>query len=214
MNRVRGAAWMSIAKLHRHFKSKLVRNFVNEGKEPFKVHKHMDHRDWEMFIKTTTSEQFLEKSEHFKNLRGRITGNHHLGPEGYAWKEKGKWREEDAAMEEAGSENPWRQFPGRSAPHLRARAAHTPSTGEITWSNDGTKRLADRVIELKDHESGVREHDILSTAIDTQEHRGRVRGVSSSKGWKEAFGKENECLWKKKKRSSVDPDRLKQEDNR
>ncbi|RLM69770.1 hypothetical protein C2845_PM17G11210 [Panicum miliaceum] len=114
-------------------------------------------------------------------------------------------------MEEAGSENPWRQFPGCSAPYLRVRAAPTPSTGEITWSSDGTKRLADRVIKLKDHESGVREHDILSTAIDTPEHRGCVHGVSSSKGWKEAFSKENECLWKKKKRSFVDPDRLKQE---
>ncbi|RLN38749.1 hypothetical protein C2845_PM01G48050 [Panicum miliaceum] len=106
-------------------------------------------------------------------------------------------------MEEAGSENPCRQFPGCSAP--------TPSTGEITWSSDGTKRLADQVIELKDHESGVREHDILSTPIDTPEHRGRVRGVFSSKGWKEVFSQENECLWKKKKRSSMDPDRLKQE---
>ena len=43
------------------------------------------------------------------------------------------------------------------------------------------------------------------------EHTGRVHGVSSSKGWKEAFGKENEGLWKKKKRSSVDLDRFKQE---
>ena len=68
------------------------------------------------------------------------------------------------------------------------------------------------MIELKDHESGVREHDILSTAIDTPEHTSRVRGVSSSRGWKEAFGKEHEGLWKKKKWSTtVDPDRLKQE---
>ena len=89
-------------------------------------------------------------------------------------------------------------------PYLRARTAPTPSSRESTWSRDGTKRLADRVIEMKDHESGVREHDILST--------GRVRGVSISRGWKEAFGKEHESLWKKKKRSSaVDPDHLKQE---
>ena len=60
------------------------------------------------------------------------------------------------------------------------------------------------MIELKDHESGVREHDILSTAIDMPEHTGRVHGVSSSKGWKEAFGKDNEALWKKKKRKSMD----------
>ncbi|RLM75309.1 hypothetical protein C2845_PM15G03360 [Panicum miliaceum] len=45
MNHVRGVAWKSIAKLHRHFKSKLVQNFVNEGKEPFDVHKHLDRRD-------------------------------------------------------------------------------------------------------------------------------------------------------------------------
>ena len=67
------------------------------------------------------------------------------------------------------------------------------------------------MIELKDHESGVRKHDILSTAIDMPEHTGCVHGVSRSKGWKEAFGKENEGLWKKKKRSYVDPDRLKKE---
>ena len=68
------------------------------------------------------------------------------------------------------------------------------------------------MIEQKDHKSGVREHGILSTAIDTPEHTGRMRGVSSSRGWKEAFGKEHEGLWKKKKRSSaMDPDRLKQE---
>ena len=54
------------------------------------------------------------------------------------------------------------------------------------------------MIELKDHESGVREHDILSTAIDMPDHTGRARGVSSSKGWKQAFGKEHEGLWKKK----------------
>ena len=39
-----------------------------------------------------------------------------------------------------------------------------------------------------------------------------MRGVSNSRSWKEAFGKEHEGLWKKKKRSTaVVPDRLKQE---
>ena len=66
--RVRGAACKSIAKLHRSFKSSLVRNYVNEGNEPFELHKHLDRQDWEMFVETATSEQFKEKSEHFKNL--------------------------------------------------------------------------------------------------------------------------------------------------
>ncbi|RLN03749.1 uncharacterized protein C2845_PM13G07280 [Panicum miliaceum] len=76
----------------------------------FEVHKHLDRQDWEMFVETPTTEQFLEKREHFKNLHGRITDNHRLGPEGYPGKEKGKWRKEDAAIEEAGSENPWDSF--------------------------------------------------------------------------------------------------------
>ena len=66
----------------------------------------MDRQDWEMFVETATSEQFKEKSEHFKNLRAKITDNHHLGLEGYAGKKKGRWSKEDKAMEEAGSENP------------------------------------------------------------------------------------------------------------
>ncbi|RLN13452.1 hypothetical protein C2845_PM09G11430 [Panicum miliaceum] len=112
-------------------------------------------------------------------------------------------------MEEVGIENPWRQFPERSSPYLRARADPTPSTGEIIWSSNNSKRLADRVIELKDQDIGVREHDILSTAIDTPEHRGCVHGVSSLKGWKEGYNKDIKGLWKKKKRTSMDPDRLK-----
>ncbi|RLN28740.1 hypothetical protein C2845_PM05G17910 [Panicum miliaceum] len=181
MNHVRGAAWKSIAKLHIHFKSKLVRNFVNEGKEPFDVHKHLDRRDWEMFVETTTSKQILEKREVAQRGRGNGGGRVRETLETVSW------------MLSA-------IFKGQGCPNTITR--------EITWSSDGTKRLADRVIELKDHESGVREHDILSTTIDTPEHKGRVHGVSSLKGWKEAFGKENECLWKKKKRSSMDPDQL------
>ena len=112
LNHVKGVACKSIAKLHRTFKCNLVRNYVNEGKEPFELHKHLDRQDWEMFVETATSEQFKEKSEHFKNLCARITDNHHLGPEGYAGKEKGRWSKEDKAMEEAGPENPWKQYPG------------------------------------------------------------------------------------------------------
>ena len=112
MNRVRGAAWKSIAKLHKHFKSTLVQNFVNEDKEPFQVHKHLNREDWEMFVETATSEAFLEKREHFKNLRGRITDNYRLGPEGYAGKDKGKWLKVDATMEQAESE-PLETVPGR-----------------------------------------------------------------------------------------------------
>jgi hypothetical protein len=53
-------------------------------------------------------------------------------------------------MEEAGIENPWRQFPRCLGPYLRIRADSTPSSEKITWSSDDTKRLDDWVLELKD----------------------------------------------------------------
>ncbi|RLM74792.1 hypothetical protein C2845_PM15G02100 [Panicum miliaceum] len=37
------------------------------------------------------------------------------------------------------------------------------------------------------------------------------RHFKSNLGWKEGYGKDNEGLWKKKKRTSMDPDRLKKE---
>jgi hypothetical protein len=46
---------------------------------------------------------------------------------------------------------------------------------------------------------GVREDDILTAAIDTPEHRGRVRGVSSSLGWGKGFGKEFTGMYRKKR---------------
>jgi len=57
------AALKLIAKLQRPFKSTLVLNFVHKGTEPFEMHKHLDHGDYEAFIETTTYEQFIEKSE-------------------------------------------------------------------------------------------------------------------------------------------------------
>ena len=96
LNRVRGAACKSIAKLHRSFKCNLVRNYVNEGKEPFELHKHLDRQDWEMFVETATSEQFKEKSEHFKNLRGVSSSR--------GWKEafdkehEGLWKKKETAI--------------------------------------------------------------------------------------------------------------------
>jgi hypothetical protein len=36
--------------------------------------------------------------------------------------------------------------------------------------------------------SGVREDDILTAALETPQHRGRVRGVFSALGWRKGFG--------------------------
>jgi hypothetical protein len=47
--------------------------------------------------------------------------------------------------------------------------------------------------------SGVREDDILTTALETPEHRGRVRGVSSPLGWGKGCGEEFAGMYRKKR---------------
>jgi hypothetical protein len=53
--------------------------------------------------------------------------------------------------------------------------------------------------------SGGREDDILTAALETPEHQGRVRGVSSSLGWGKGFGEEFTRMYRKKmnKRSNA-----------
>jgi hypothetical protein len=69
--------------------------------------------------------------------------------------------------------------------------------------------VADRVKTLAAHGSdgsfyGVREDDILTATLETLEHRGRVRGISSSLGWGKGFGEEFAEMYKKKRNKRSD----------
>ena len=60
-------------------------------------------------------------------------------------------------------------------------------SGDITFSIPKVVGVADKVKRLAAESSngsfpGVRENDILTVALENPEHRGRVRGVSSSLG--------------------------------
>jgi hypothetical protein len=52
--------------------------------------------------------------------------------------------------------------------------------------------------------SRIREDDILTAALETPEHRGRVRGVSSSLSWGKGFGEEFARMYKKKRNKTSD----------
>jgi hypothetical protein len=47
--------------------------------------------------------------------------------------------------------------------------------------------------------SGVMEDDILTATLETLEHRGQVRGVSSSLGWSKGFCEEFAGMYRKKR---------------
>jgi hypothetical protein len=72
-------------------------------------------------------------------------------------------------------------------------------SGGITFSNPAVVGVADRVKTLAAQGSDgsfsrVREDDILTATLETPEHQGWVRGVSSSLGWVKGLVKSSlEC---------------------
>jgi hypothetical protein len=123
--------------------------------------------------------------------------------------------EEDAKLAAEGKQNPWDQFLGRSRPYLRARVGKKKkkNTSEgsrgITFSNPTVVGVVDRVKTVAPQGSdgcfsGVREDDILTAALETPKHQGRVQGLSSSLGWGKGFGEEFTGMYRKKRNKRSD----------
>jgi hypothetical protein len=117
-----------------------------------------------------------------KQKRALHNKPHKMGRKGYRGKRK-EWEEEDAKLAAKGKQNPGDQLSRRSRPYLRARVGKKKNTSEgsggITFSNPALRGVADRVKTLAAQGSNgsfsrVREDDILTVALETPEHRGRV----------------------------------------
>jgi hypothetical protein len=147
-----------------------------------------------------------------KQKRALHNKPHKTGRKGYRGKRK-EW-EEDAKLAAEGKQNPWDQFLGRSRPYLRARVGKkkkntSEGSGGITFSNPAVVGVADRLKTLATQGSdgsfsGVREDDIITAALETPEHQGRVWGVSSSLGWGKGFGEEFTGMYRKKRNKRSD----------
>ncbi|PUZ46415.1 hypothetical protein GQ55_7G076800 [Panicum hallii var. hallii] len=213
-NKAIKAAMSEIATLQRRFKAHLRRTYVRQEESPFEKHGFLKPEDWEVFVQETNSPLFQRVSQEMKDKRALHNKPHKTGRKGYHGKRK-EWEEEDAKLAREGKENPWDQFPGRSRSYLRARAAKRMTTsegtsegsGDITFSNPAVVGLANKVKDLASKASdgsftGVRENDILTAALENPEHRGRVRGVSSSVGWGKGFGEEFAGMYRKKRKKT------------
>jgi hypothetical protein len=161
-----------------------------------------------MFVQETNSPSFQQLSQEMKQKRPLHNKPHKMGRKGYRGK-MNEWEEEDAKLAAEGKQNPWYQFPVCSRPYLQARVGKkkkntSEGSGGITFSNPAVVGVADRVKRLATQGSdgsfsGVREDDILTTTLETPEHRGRVRGVSSSLGWGKEIGEEFTGMFRKKR---------------
>ncbi|KAG2550372.1 hypothetical protein PVAP13_9KG346964 [Panicum virgatum] len=189
------SAMKEIALLQRRFKAHLRADFVRQDELPFEKHHFLKPEDWEY--------------QEMKEKRAKHNKPHKMGRKDYYGKRK-EWELEDEKLAAEGKENPWEQYPGCFRPYLRARSGPTTSaSGDITFTSPLVANVADKVKKIAAQASdgsftGVRENDVLSEVLENPEHRGRVRGVSSSLGWGKGFGPECAGMYRKKRRRRSD----------
>jgi hypothetical protein len=186
---------------------------VSEDETPFVKHAFLQQEDWDMFVHKINSPSFQQLSQEMKQKRALHNKSHKTGRKGYHGKRK-EWEEEVAKLVAKGKQNYWDQFPGRSRPYMRARVEKkkkntSEGSGGIRFSNPVEVGVADRVKTLAAQGSdgsfsGVREDDILTAALETPKHRGRVQGVSSSLGWGKGFREDIIGMYRKKRNKRCD----------
>jgi hypothetical protein len=201
-----------IGTLQRWFNAHLRKKYVSEEETSFVNHAFLQQQDWVMFVQETNSPSFQQLSQEMKQKRSLHNKPHKTGRKGYHG--KGKEWEEYAKLAAEGKHNPWDQFPRRSRPYLRIRVGKkkkntSEGSGGITFSNHAVVGVADRMKTLAAQGSDgsfsrIREDDILIAALETPEHRGRVRDVSSSLGWGKGFGEEFTGMYRKKRNKRYD----------
>ncbi|CAN6362508.1 unnamed protein product [Urochloa humidicola] len=205
------------AKSWRTHRSNLSRKYVAKGLTPFDQHPYIEPEDWYEFVEFRRSEEAQAESERFKRLRDLNVHNHHPGPIGYDGKQQ-QWEREDSELTSQGILNPWDEFPpGRPRNWLRARSELQVSEGtaQIKWQKEETQSISKEMQQkhADAQSAGIvweREKDLL-TSILGPEQPGRVRGVSSSMGWKYAWPECSGMYRKRKRNNSVDVEAIKAE---
>ena len=106
----------------------------------------------------------------------------HLGPGGYQGKLDQSRREREAAIA-AGQPDPYDGLDERGWQWIQARKPKIVDR-KPKFDQPETETVAQKMLELAELQKQgkfkpQREHDVLSTAIGSKEHGGRVRGLSS-----------------------------------
>ena len=139
------------------------------------------------------SKEAVIESERYRLLREQYKHEYCMGQIGYEGIQA-QWDEEDSKLASLWIANPYEEFPeGWTRSWLRTRSKLVISEGatHIKWKTEDTERLSKEIQEKQAHaeSSGVtwtRENDVLTQCLGP-EQPGRVRGVSSYNGWKEAW---------------------------
>jgi hypothetical protein len=139
---------------------------------------------WEEFVDQKKTAEAVALSVQQKEKAMTAAENpHHLGS-GYAAK-MAKWRKEEEEKRVAGLPTIFEGMDERSRNLVLARVPAIAPDDNVSFQKPSTEQIYQKLEELAEmQKKGLfmpdREKDMLSAAIGTPEHPGRVRGISST----------------------------------
>nr|AAX96367.1 transposon protein, putative, CACTA, En/Spm sub-class [Oryza sativa Japonica Group]ABA91927.1 transposon protein, putative, CACTA, En/Spm sub-class [Oryza sativa Japonica Group] len=188
---VRNCALQTMAKSWRGWKITLNKKFVKTGRTPFSTYANITPNQWDDFLTLKKSPEEIKRSQKYSELAKKNKFPHRLGSAGYAPKVE-QWTKEEEEMRKKGQPVPMEEWTQRSRNWVRARTPKITDEGKVSFENPELQSVADKIENLsssqkKGYFKPKREKDVLSTALGTPKHGGRVRGVLSKISWKEGF---------------------------
>jgi hypothetical protein len=127
-----------------------------------RLNPNMDPNEWKTFCESSKSKSSKEISNHFRDLRSKLLGSHHLGPGGYKAAES-KWAKEAADFEAAGKPPPFSEHRdhARDFRFLRARAVQDPGTKELVLPTPELRSTEENLV------TSITTHNLLPNTFST-----------------------------------------------
>ena len=162
------------------------------GLTPYADYGDITPAQWEVFVRQKTTKEAVALSQKQTELAKSNIHKVHLGPGGYQRKID-QWRREREAAIAAGKPDPYDGLDDRGWQWFEARKPKIVQ-GKPKFDQPETEAVAERMLKLaelqkKGEFKPNREVDVLSTAIGSKEHGGRVRGMSSKLSIRDGFEK-------------------------
>jgi hypothetical protein len=184
-----------------NWRSTLNTEFVQKGKDARNVYGNIPLAVWEEFVDQKKTTEAVALSVQQKEKAMKVVENpHRLGSGGYAAK-MAKWRKEEEERRVAGLPTIFEGMDERSRNWILARVPAIAPDGNVSLQKPSTEQIYQKLEELAEmQKKGLfvpdMEKDMLTAAIGTPEHPGRVRGISSTLPWGKAF-REHRSSYKK-----------------
>jgi hypothetical protein len=188
----------------RNWRYTLNTEFVQKGKDARDVYGNISLAVWEEFVDQKKKAEAIALSVQQKEKAMKAAENpHRLGSGGYAAK-MAKWRKEEEERRVAGLPTIFEGMDERSRNWILARVPAIAPDSNVSFQKPSTEQIYQKLEGLAEmQKKGLfvpdREKDMLTAAIGTLEHPGRVRGISSTLPWGKAF-REHRSSYKKRDR--------------